>query len=57
MGDTKPQHPETQETCSAVVPGIATTPDPMPSALNLTSEKLAIDVWFKNDGVCRLASE
>ena len=53
----KPEHPGTQETCSVVVPGIATTSDQMPSALNLTPEKLAIHVWLKNHGVSGLASE
>ena len=53
----KPQHPGNQETCSAVVPGIATTPDPMPSALYQTPEKLAILVWLKINAVSGLASE
>ena len=40
-----------------MVPGIATTPDPMPSALNQTPEKLAIFVWLKIHAVSGLASE
>ena len=40
-----------------MLPGIATSPDPMPSALNLTPEKLAMHAWLGIHGVNGLASE